>query len=113
MPITVGVGLKENGARRVFRGISGNREGGGEVRKAKDGFGEEKTFEGVEGGLARRGPVPREVFLGEIKERAGDIGIIGDESSVEVGEAKERANVFHLGWGWPTCNAVEFNGVHG
>ena len=113
MPITVGVGLKEDGSRRVLRGVSGNREGGREVGKVKDGFGEEKTFEGVKGGLARRGPVPGKVLLGEVEEGAGDIGIVRDESSVEVGETKERADVFHLGWGWPTCDAVELDGVHG
>ena len=113
MPITVGVGLKEDGARHVLRGISGNCKGGGEVGKAKDGLGEEKTFEGVKGGLARRGPVPGKVLLGEVEEGAGDVGIVRDESPVEVGETKERANVFHLGWGWPTCDAVELDGVHG
>ena len=113
MPIAVGVGLEENGARRMFRDICGNGKGGGEVREVKDRFREEEAFEGFEGGLARRGPVPGEVLLGEVEERAGDIGIIGNESSVEIGEAKERANVFHLGRGWPTCNPVKFDRVHG
>ena len=113
MPIAVGVGLEEDGARRMLRGVRGNGEGGGEVGEAKDRFGEEEAFEGIEGGLARRGPVPGEVLLGEVKERAGNIGIIGNESSVEIGEAKERASIFHLGWGWPTCNPIKFDRVHG
>ena len=113
VPISVGISLEKDGTGHVFGGVSGDGEGSGEIREAKDGFCEEEAFEGIEGGLARRGPIPREVFLGEIKERAGDIGIIGDESSVETGEAKERANIFHLGWSWPTCDAVELYGVHG
>ena len=63
--------------------------------------------------MAGRGPIPREVFLGEVEERARDIGVIRDEASVEIGEAKERANIFHLGWSRPTCDSVEFNRVHG
>ena len=66
MPIAVGVGLEEDGARRVFRGVRGDHEGGREVGEVEDGLGEEKTFEGVEGGLASRGPVPREVLFGEV-----------------------------------------------
>ena len=79
----------------------------------KDGFGEEETFEGVEGGLTRRGPVPGEVLFGEVKKRASDVGVIGDESLVEIGETKERANIFHLSWCRPICDAVELDGVHG
>ena len=39
--------------------------------------------------LACGGPVPGEVLLGEIDERVGDVGVIRDEASVEVGKAKE------------------------
>ena len=113
MPIAIGIGLEEDGAGCVFRGVSGNSEGGGEVGKVKDGFGEKELFEGVKGGLASRGPVPREIFLGEVEEGAGDVGVIGDEVAVEIGEAKEGANVFHFGRGRPTCDSIEFDGVHG
>ena len=113
VPIAVGVGLEEDGARRMFRGVRGHGEGGGEVREVKDGLGEEETLEGIKGGLARRGPVPGEVLLGEVEERVSDVGVIGDESSVEIGETKERANVFHLSWCGPVRDATEFDGVHG
>ena len=63
--------------------------------------------------MAGGGPVPREVLLGEVEEGASDVGLIRDEASIEIGEAEERANIFHIGWGRPTCNSVEFNRVHG
>ena len=113
MPVTVGVGLEEDSARCMFRCISGNGEGGGEIREVKDGFREEETFEAVEGGLTGGGPVPREVFLSEVEERVSDVGVIRDEASVEIGEAEERANIFHLGWSRPICNSVKFDRVHG
>ena len=113
MPVAIGVSLEEDGARRMFRSVRGNREGGGEVGEVKDRFGEEETFEGIKGGLAGRGPVPGEVLLCEVEERASDVGVIGDEASIEIGEAKERADIFHLGGSWPTGNPIEFNWVHG
>ena len=44
MPIAVGVGLKEDGARRMFGGVRGDGEGSGEVREVEDGFREEEAF---------------------------------------------------------------------
>ena len=73
--------------------VRGDGEGGGEVREVKDGFREEEAFEGVEGGLARGGPIPGEVLLCKVKEGSGDVGVVGDKSAVEVGKAKERANI--------------------
>ena len=113
VPVTVGVGLEENSTGHVFRRISGNGERGGEIREVENGFREEETFKGIEGGLAGGGPIPREVLLGEVEERASDIGVVRDEASVEIGEAKERANIFHLGWSRPACDSIEFDGVHG
>ena len=97
----------------MFRCIGGNGEGGGEVREVKDGFGEEEAFEGVERRLTGGGPVPREVLFSEVEERASNVGIVRDESSIEVGETKERANVFHLSWCRPIRDAVEFDRIHG
>ena len=113
MPIAIRVGLEEDGARRVFRGVSGNREGSREVGEVENWLGEEEAFEGVEGGLARRGPVPGEVLFGEVEERASVVGVIGDEVSVEIGETKERADIFHLSWSWPAGDPVELYWIHG
>ena len=40
----------------------------------------------VKGLLLGRGPIPRQVFLGEVNEGVGDGGIVRDESLVEVGK---------------------------
>ena len=63
--------------------------------------------------MTRRRPIPGEVLLGEVKERAGDVGVVRNEASVEIGETEERANIFHLGWSGPICDSVKFNRVHG
>ena len=113
VPVAVGVGLEKNSTGRIFRRISGNGERGGEIREVENGLREEETFKRVERGLAGRGPVPQKVFLCKVEERASNVGVVGDEASVEIGEAKERADIFHLGWSRPTCDPVEFNRVHG
>ena len=41
----------------------------------------------VKGTLLRRGPVPGEVFLGEVDEGTGKGGVVGNESMVEIGKA--------------------------
>ena len=56
--------------------------------------------------LACGGPSPGQVFLGEVNKRVGDIGVIWDETSVEVGKAKERSNVLDFLGGGPASNSV-------
>ena len=113
MPVAVGVGLEEDGTGRVFGCVSGDSEGGGEIGEVEDGLCEEETFEGVKGGLAGGGPISGEILLGEVEKRASDIRIVGDEPSVEIGKAKERANIFHLSWCGPICDVIELDRVHG
>ena len=89
MPIAVGVSLEEYSSGRIFRGVGGDGEGCGEIREMEDRFRQEKGFKGVEGSLASGSPVPLKVLFGEVDEETGDIGVVRDKSTVEVGEAKE------------------------
>ena len=41
------------------------------------------------------------------------IGVVWNESLIEVGEVKEGSDILHLGGYWPLCNTIEFDGVHG
>ena len=113
MPIPIRISLEKDGTGCVLGCVGGNGERGGQVGEVENRFREEEAFEGVKGRLTRRGPVPGEVLLGEVKERAGDVGVVRNETSVEIGKSKERANIFHLGRGGPTCDSVEFHWVHG
>ena len=113
MPVAIEVGLEEDGTGCVLGCVGGDSEGGREIREVEDGLCEEETFEGVKGGLAGGGPIPGEILLGEVEKRASDIRIVGDELSVEIGKAKERANIFHLSWCGPIRDAIEFDRVHG
>ena len=44
-------------------------------------------FEVIKGLLLRRGPVPKEIFLGEVDEEVGNGEVVGNEPSVEIGKA--------------------------
>ena len=43
----------------------------------------------MEGSIMSVGPGPWEVFLSEVDERASDIGVVRDKSSVEISKAKK------------------------
>jgi len=58
------------------------------------------------------GPFPLKVLFGQIDKGASDIRVVGDESPIEVGEAKERAHVFDLGRGGPFGDSIKLDGVH-
>jgi len=113
VPVSVGVDLEEDSTGCMFGGISGDGEGCGEVREVENRFQQEKVFERVKRGLASGSPVPLEVFLSEVDEEAGDVRVVGDEPSVEVGKAKEGAYVLDFCRGWPFGDSVKLDRVHG
>lgn len=44
-----------------------------------------------------RGPIPLEVLFNKIDERLDNIGIVGDETLVEVDKAKKGLYIFNFG----------------
>ena len=58
----------------------------------------------MKGRLLCGGPDVWNVFLCEVKERLGDIGVGVDEAVVEVAKAKERLKFFKLLGLGPVCN---------
>ena len=53
-----------------------------------------------------------EVFLSEVDEGTGDVGVIWNKSTVEVGEAKEGVYILDFSWGWPLGDAIKLDRVH-
>jgi len=104
--------LEENSARCVFRGIGGNGKRCREVGEVENWFQQKEGFESVERGLAGGSPIPLEILFCEVDEGMSDIGVVRDESSVEVGEAKEEVYILDFSWGWPFGNSVKFDGIH-
>jgi len=65
-------------------------------------------LEGVEHGVGLGIPVPRRIFAGEVSEGYDDVRIVEDETSVEVGEAKEGLNLLEILRSWPLENSIDF-----
>jgi len=42
-----------------------------------------------------------------------ETGVITNESTVKSSEPKECADILQFLWGWPICNSLEFDRVHG
>ena len=53
------------------------------------------------------------VLLGEVKEGAGNGGVVRDEAAVEVGEAKEGVHFLDLSGGRPAGDSIELHWVYG
>ena len=58
VPFTIRVSLEEDSTQCVFRCVSGNSKGRGEVWHMKDWLWEKEVFEVVEGLLLGGGPIP-------------------------------------------------------
>ena len=72
----------------------------------KDWFQQEQGFEGVKSSLASRGPVPGQVLLGEVNEGSGDIRVIRNKMSVEVGKPEEGSDVSDFLRGRPAGDTI-------
>ena len=72
----------------------------------KHGFGQETTLQSIEGILAGIVPNPGWVFLYEVDKRLGSVRVVTNEFTIEIGESKERTNVFHLGQSWPVSHPI-------
>jgi len=57
--------------------------------------------------------IPRSVFSCKMSEWDDYVGIVEDETSVEVGESQEGLNVFYFLWFRPLLNCFHFSVGHG
>ena len=87
MLIAIIISLEKNSAQGIFQSISGDGKGFREIWEVEDRTGEEELFQLIKGLLTGGGPVSVIVFLCEVKEGAGDGGVVRDESMVEISKA--------------------------
>src|SRR5690606_11444960 len=95
------VHLREDSTGSVFRGVGFNLERFGEVGHAEYGVRCESRLEILEGFFGSTCPFERVVLSCEVVERFGDLGVVSDESSIEVPEAKELSDLFDVFRCWP------------
>jgi len=92
----------------VVRGVGLDKEWsiGGPMRENQS-LGK-SLLEGAERGVGLGIPVPRCIFAGEASKRYNDVGIVENETSIEVGEAEEGLNLLEILQSWPLENSVDF-----
>ncbi|KIM51287.1 hypothetical protein SCLCIDRAFT_143604, partial [Scleroderma citrinum Foug A] len=71
----------------------------------------ESLLQEVESGATVVGEFPRSVFAGKPHERNDNVGVVVDETTVEVHESEEGLNVLNFPWFWPVGNGLNF--LHG
>jgi len=57
-------------------------------------------------------PVPGLVLLGEIVERASEVGEIPNEAPIKTTKTEEGSNVFEFGQGRPVLESLQLDGIH-
>ena len=83
-----------------------------DIRDAEDGGGRENGMQGVESFLLRFSPRLRVVLLSEEDNGCNNIGVVGNELSIEVCEAKEGVYSLDQGQGIPVSDGRKFCRVH-
>ena len=58
----------------------------------------------AKGGFLGGGPGIRNIFLGKVEERTGNIGVGVDEAAIEVTKAKKGLEFFEFLWLGPVSN---------
>src|SRR6266581_4453955 len=79
----------------------------------QDGGRHEGVFEKMESGTTVIRENPRGPFAGEVRQGDHNVGVLVDETLVEVCEAKEQLNVLDLTGFGPVLDGFHFLGGHG
>jgi len=103
----------KNCGEGIVRGISFNDNRSVRDPMSKDRSRGKGFLQQVEGFPSLIGKLEWDAFAGETGERDNNIGVVENEASVEVGEAKEGLNVPHFPWLGPILYGLDLSLVHG
>ena len=106
---TIGTGGGKDAGNCIVGGISFDDEGRIGLIMGKDGSCREGYyFEGIEQTPTLLGKVPRGVLLGEPSEGDHDVGVIINESTIEIGEAQKGLDILYLSGLRPVADGLDF-----
>ena len=109
--ITIEVILEEDSTCCKERDVGHNGEGTSYIRDDKGRARGKGSAKHVKGFLLEGCPSPGLVLLGEEIKGGNNIGGVGYELVVEIGEAEERTNAFDRGGGVPVLNGSKFDWI--
>ncbi|KIO12030.1 hypothetical protein M404DRAFT_125113 [Pisolithus tinctorius Marx 270] len=110
---TVGAGDRQNASNGIVRGVGFHCKQSIRNPVSENRSGAEGILQVEESRAALLGKVPRSTLLHEACERNDDVGVVINESSVEVCETKERLDVSHLPRLRPVVDCLNLLSGHG
>ena len=72
----------------------------------------ECVFEECEHLLTIRGPIPVGTLASESSKQDGHVGVVSNETAVEISEPEEGLNVLDFSQGWPVPNDLDLRFIH-
>ena len=72
----------------------------------------EGQFQCFESSMSFVREVPFDTFTSKTGERDDDVGIVGNELSIEISKTQERLYVLNLPRFRPISNCLHFSGIH-
>jgi hypothetical protein len=104
--------LREYGAHAVPRSVDLEKKFAGKIGLLEDRGGTHAGFKGVEGPGVLRGPIPKNSFPSEVKERLCDTRVIGHNVAIVTHKTQEFADFSGVSGDQPIGNAQKFLFVH-
>ena len=98
----------QNACNGIIRGVSLHDDRNVRYPMGEDGRGSKCILKGVESAATGVVEVPRRVLARQAREWNDKVGVIMDETAIEIGEAKEGLDVLHLAWFRPFHNSGNF-----
>ncbi|KIN96514.1 hypothetical protein M404DRAFT_162744 [Pisolithus tinctorius Marx 270] len=110
---TVGAGDRQNASNGIVGGIGFNCKWSIRNPVSENRSGAEGILQVEESGVALLGKVPRSTLSHEASEWNNNVGVVINESSVEVCETKERLDILHLLQFRPVVDCLNLLSRHG
>ena len=113
MELRIGANDGQNASNGIVQGVGLDHKWSVRNPMSKDWSGGKGLLQEVESGVTIISEFPRSVFAGKLCERNDDVGVVVDESTLEVHEFEEELDVLHLLWFWPIGDGLNFLHGHG
>ena len=98
----------QNASDGIVRGVGLDHKRSVRNPMSEDRSRSEGLLQEVESRVTVIGEFPRSVFAGEPHKRNNNVGVVVDESTVEVCESKEGLDVLNFLQFWPVGNGLDF-----
>ena len=108
MELGIGANNGQNANDGIVQGIGLNHKQSVGNPMSEDRSRSESLLQEVESRATVVSEFPRSVFVGKPRERNDDVGVVMNETTVEVRKSEEGLNVLNFPQFWPVRNGLNF-----